>query len=87
MILSPSKNGTDLLANADACTIADGASAGNLKVQPGVAAGTNYIYTPFPADKTLGTFAAGDTVGVSVNQVGSGTAGSDLKVSLLFRKV
>lgn len=49
-----------------------------LTVTPGAAAGTNYIYTPYPNATPVASFAKGDLLQVGVSQVGSSVAGSDL---------
>lgn len=48
--------------------------------------GVNYYATSaFPAPLSLGTFTAGQTIGLKVDQIGSGTAGSALSATVLVR--
>lgn len=87
ILIDVNKNGTTVFTDqANRVTIAAGATAGSAKVQPALAAGTNYIYTPYPTASPLATFAEGDTVSVDVDQVGSSTAGANLGVVLTFVK-
>ena len=81
------KNGTTVFTNqANRPKVAAGSTTGSVGVQPGLAAGTNYIYTPAPSSPPLGDFAAGDKITVDVDQIGSGTAGSNLGVVLTLQK-
>ena len=50
--------------------------------------GINYYATnSYPAANVLGTFTAGQTIGLKVDQVGSTVAGSALSATILVRPV
>ena len=55
-------------------------------VQPGAAAGTNYIFTPYPASTPVASFNKGDLLQVGVSQVGSTVAGSDLTLAITLNR-
>ena len=81
------KNGTTVFTDQNKRPkVAISQTAGGVTIDPALPAGTNYIYTPYPAAKPLGEFAAGDVVTVDVDTVGSGTAGSNLGVVLTLAK-
>lgn len=62
-------------------------AATTLVVTPGVAAGANVPGGTVPSPTPVATFAAGDTVQLSVTQIGSTVAGSDLAVTLVLSRV
>lgn len=87
ILVDVNKNGTTIYTNqAKRLAIAATATAGVSVADVALANGTNYIYTPAPGQSPLATFAAGDTVSVDVDQVGSGTKGANLAVTLTFQK-
>ena len=88
ILVDVNRNGTTVFTDQDdRPTIAISAtSSGVVKNEPALPAGTNYIYTPYPTAVPLGAFAEGDKVTVDVDQIGSGTAGSNLGVVLTFAK-
>jgi hypothetical protein len=101
-VLGTGNTGADLLVNvtvagtgvwtatADKVTHVAAATAGTVvskAVASPVAAGTNYnTKAIFPSATPIASFAAGQTVGVKVDQVGSTVAGSDLRVLLIVVK-
>lgn len=87
LIIDVNKNGTTVFTTqANRPKIVDGQTVGNADIKPALTAGTNYIYTPYPSAKPLGVFAKGDKITVDVDQVGSGTAGSNLGIVLVLQK-
>ena len=87
VLIDVNKNGTTIFADQDKrVKIAAAATAGSVKVSPALPAGTNYIYTPYPAAAPLAVFNEGDTVSVDVDQIGTGTVGANLAVILTFAK-
>lgn len=87
VLIDVNKNGTTVFTDQDKRpTIKAGATTGGVANEPALAAGTNYIYTPYPTARPLATFAAGDKITVDVDQVGSSTAGANLGVVLTLLK-
>lgn len=87
ILVDVNKNGTTVFSDqAKRPKVEATKTTGAVGVEPALAAGTNYIYTPYPTAGPLATFAAGDKITVDVDQVGSGTAGSNLGVVLTFLK-
>lgn len=87
LIVDVNKNGTTVFTDQDKRPkIAASATTGSVEIAPALSAGTNYIYSPYPTASPLATFAEGDKVTVDVDQVGSGTAGSNLGVVLTLAK-
>ena len=87
LIIDVNKNGTTIFTDqATRPKIAAGQTASVVKNKPALAAGTNYIYTPYPSAKSLGVFAEGDKITVDVDAVGSTTAGSNLGILLVVQK-
>lgn len=81
------KNGTTVFADQNKRPkVAATKTTGGVTIDPALPAGTNYIYSPYPAAQPLGLFAAGDVITVDVDTVGSGTAGSNLGVVLTLAK-
>ncbi len=84
LLVNVRKNGVSLFSGAGRVTVAAGATSGNKVEAPGVTPGQNVIAASVPSAVALGTFAAGDTFTVDVEQIGSTVAGSDLGVTLFF---
>lgn len=87
VLIDVNKNGTTIFTDqAKRVKITAGTTAGSVKNEAALPAGTNYIYTPYPTAQPLATFADGDTVSIDVDQIGTGTVGANLGVVLTFVK-
>lgn len=87
LLIDVNKNGSTIFSDQDdRVSIAVSETSASAKTSAPLAAGTNYIYTPYPTTTPLASFDEGDTVSVDVDQIGSSVAGADLVVVLSFVK-
>lgn len=85
ILLNVAKNGTKVLSGSARPAIAAGATVGVTPTPKDANAGVNVITPTVAQVPAIASFAAGDIVRVDVDQIGSGTAGSNLSVTLEFR--
>jgi len=88
---------SQISATADKLTITAGTAANtvsSIKITnnsftqgSGTAQGTLTYNTSYPAPKVLGTFTAGQTIGLRTDNIGSTVAGSALSATILVRPV
>jgi hypothetical protein len=88
ILVDVNKNGTTVFTDQTKRlkVVAATNAATPAKVTPGVVNGTNVPGIPVPSATPVATFAAGDYITVDVDQIGSGTAGSNATIVLTLRR-